>query len=128
MSHVTGTDSLPFVVVRSSSEAMVVSSAPETPEAPDISRHAGTTVRFAAAVVLTRREVFEALEACAIAERALVQAGRPAEAGVVAALFEALEDRVSLDIGCPSAPYGEVGPLSAASASGSNSMDKEFTQ
>lgn len=52
--------------------------------------------RFAGAVVLSKREVFEALEACAGAERALLQAGRAAEAATVAALFEMLEDRVSL--------------------------------
>ncbi|MHB8680621.1 MAG: hypothetical protein ACYDA2_00795 [Acidimicrobiales bacterium] len=74
--------------------------------------------RFATMVVLRAHEVFDALEACAIAERALLRADRAPEAAVVAALFELLEDRVTLD------PAG-AGQLSLA---GSNSSDSEFTQ
>ena len=62
---------------------------------------AGQGPRFAGAVVLSKLEVFSALEACAIAERALLRAGRAADAAGVAALFELLEDRVTLD---PEAP------------------------
>ena len=60
--------------------------------------------RFAGAVVLTKREVFEALEACADAERGLLRAGRAAEAAAVAALFELLEDRISLPGLLPGTP------------------------
>jgi len=74
---------------------------------------------FATAVVLTKREVFDALEACAGAERALLRAGRAPEAAGVASLFELLEDRVTLDPapGCH-----------ALSSKGSNSSDRELTQ
>jgi hypothetical protein len=58
-------------------------------------------LRFAGAVVLSKREVFEALEACAAAERGLLRAGRPVEAAGVAALFELLEDRVTLEFEVP---------------------------
>lgn len=57
--------------------------------------------RFASAVVLSKLEVFRALEACADAERGLLRAGRAPEAAAVAALFELLEDRVTLDPGPP---------------------------
>ena len=84
---------------------------------------------FADAVVLTKREVFEALEACAEAERSLLRCGRPAQAAAVAAFFELLEDRVMLD---PVAGfYAEGGPEAVPSdfsASGSNSSDRELTQ
>jgi len=56
-----------------------------------------TPMRFAPAVLLSSFEIFDALEACAMAERALLQSGRPAEAAGVAKLFELLEDRVT----CP---------------------------
>ena len=59
--------------------------------------------RFAGAVVLSKHEVFEALEACAAAERGLLRSGRAAEAAAVASLFELLEDRVSL-AGSPRSP------------------------
>ena len=74
---------------------------------------------IAAAVVLTKREVFVALEACAAGERALLRCGRPAEAAALSLLFELLEDRVVLDP--PSHGYdgGSVG---------SNSSDNELTQ
>lgn len=55
--------------------------------------------RFAGAVLLSKHEVFGALEACAGAERALLRAGLASEAAAVAALFELLEDRVTLE--CP---------------------------
>jgi hypothetical protein len=51
-------------------------------------------VRFAAAVVLSKREAFEACDACAESERALLRAGRVAEAGRLAALFELIENRL----------------------------------
>jgi len=51
-------------------------------------------VSFSTAVVLTKREAFEACEACAEAERALLRTGRAAEAGRVAALFELIEGRL----------------------------------
>jgi hypothetical protein len=95
---------------------------------------------FAAAVALTRREVFDALEACAEAERVLLRCGRPVEAAGVAALFELLEDRVVLDpfpgrparsedrySGSATADWTGAAPPGAASA-GSNSSDSELTQ
>ena len=51
-------------------------------------------VRFAPAVVLTKREAFEACEVCADSERALLRAGRAVEAARAAALFELLESRL----------------------------------
>ena len=54
----------------------------------------GERVSFATAVVLTKREAFEACEACAEAERALLRTGRAAEAGRLAALFELIEARL----------------------------------
>ncbi len=77
---------------------------------------------FASAVVLTKREVFDALEACAEAERALLRSGRAAEAAEVASLFELLEDRVILDP-LP-APYAE----GASDCIGSKSSARELTQ
>jgi hypothetical protein len=55
---------------------------------PPQSHHA---VRFAPAVVLSKRQVFEVCEVCADAERALLRTGRKAEAARAAALFELLE-------------------------------------
>ncbi len=54
----------------------------------------GGRVSFAKAVVLTKREAFEACEACADGERALLRTGRAAEAGRLAALFELIEARL----------------------------------
>jgi hypothetical protein len=54
----------------------------------------GEQVSFSSAVVLTKREAFEACEACAEAERALLRTGRAAEAGRLAALFELIEARL----------------------------------
>jgi hypothetical protein len=54
----------------------------------------GEQVAFAQAVVLTKREAFEACEVCADAERALLRTGRAAEAGRLAALFELIEARL----------------------------------
>jgi hypothetical protein len=51
-------------------------------------------VSFSTAVVLTKREAFEACEVCADAERALLRTGRAAEAGRLAALFELIESRL----------------------------------
>jgi hypothetical protein len=73
---------------------------------------------FADAVVLTKREVFEVLEACAEAERALLRCGRPVPAARMASLFELLEDRVVLD------PLGRPG----YEEEGSKSREREFTQ
>ena len=55
------------------------------------------TVRFALAVVLSKREAFEACDACAEAERALLRAGRVVEAARLAAVFELIEDRLVCD-------------------------------
>jgi hypothetical protein len=54
----------------------------------------GEQVTFLSAVVLTKREAFEACAACAEAERALLRTGRAAEAGRLAALFELIEGRL----------------------------------
>jgi hypothetical protein len=54
-------------------------------------------VRFAAAVVLSKREAFEACEVCADVERALLRSGRAVEAARVAALFELFEGRLIVD-------------------------------
>jgi hypothetical protein len=51
-------------------------------------------VRFASAVVLSKREAFGACQACADAERELLRSGRAAEAAGVAALFELIEGRL----------------------------------
>jgi len=53
-------------------------------------------IRFAAAVVLTKRETFDACEICAEIERALLRCGRASEAARAAALFELLESRLVL--------------------------------
>jgi len=93
--------------------------------------HAGARhSHFADAVVLTKREVFDALEACAEAERALLRCGRPSEAAVVAAFFELLEDRVLLDPVPGVYAEGAAGVVSTdfSSLSGSNWSDREFTQ
>lgn len=94
----------------------------------------GAESAFAPVVILAKREVFDALEACANAERALLRCGRATEAAAVASLFEMLEDRVVLDPlipepserrraagSCDGAPYVE-------GSAGSNSRDSEFTQ
>ena len=52
-------------------------------------------VRFCPAIVLSKVEAFEACEACAEAERALLRSGRPEEAGRLAELFALLEGRLS---------------------------------
>jgi hypothetical protein len=57
----------------------------------------GEQVIFSTAIVLTKREAFEACEACAEAERALLRTGRAAEAGRLAALFELIEARLVSD-------------------------------
>jgi hypothetical protein len=46
-------------------------------------------------VCLTKREVFEACQALADADRVLVAAGTIDEAGALADLFELLEDRMT---------------------------------
>lgn len=51
-------------------------------------------LRFASRITLTKREAFEACEACAEAERALVRTGRSREAIRLAALFELIEERL----------------------------------
>ncbi len=94
----------------------------------------GTGGTFANAVVLVKREVFDALEACANAERALLRCGRAGEAAAIAALFEMLEDRVVLDAVAPGTssttppPAPASGPGYAVGSAGSNSNDREFTQ
>ena len=57
----------------------------------------GERVSFSRAVVLTKREAFEACEACADAERALLRTGRAVEAARLAALFELIEARLISD-------------------------------
>ena len=71
-------------------------------------------VRFASAVVLTKREAFDACHVCAEAERALLRVGIPVEAALMASLFELIEGRLVADGG-----YDFVG---------SNSSESEFTQ
>ncbi len=51
-------------------------------------------VRFAPAIVLTKREAFDACEVCADAERTLLRVGRSADAARLAALFELFESRL----------------------------------
>jgi hypothetical protein len=53
-------------------------------------------VRFASALVLSKREAFELCEACAEAERALLRCGRAIEAARMAAIFEMVEARLVL--------------------------------
>jgi len=85
---------------------------------------------FAPVVVLTREEVFDALETCAAAEAALCAAGRWSEAAWASSLFELLEDRVTT----PPSPATGAQTLavfsapSPASVAGSNSSDRELTQ
>ena len=96
-------------------------------------RSAPAASAFATAVVLVKREVFDALEACALAERALLRCGRAAEAAGIASLFEMLEDRVVLDP-LASGPTEQLAtgtsgwPGYAEGAAGSNSRDSELTQ
>jgi hypothetical protein len=60
-------------------------------------RENGGAVRFASAVVLSKREAFEACEVYAEAERTWLRAGRAVEAARAAALFELLESRLTVD-------------------------------
>jgi hypothetical protein len=62
-------------------------------------RDAQSPVRFAPALVLTKREAFEMCEACADAERALLRCGKPTEAARMAAVFEMLEAKLVTDPG-----------------------------
>lgn len=55
------------------------------------------TARFASAVVLSKREAFEACEICADVERALLRAGHVVGAACAAALFELLESRLVVE-------------------------------
>jgi hypothetical protein len=64
---------------------------------PSLLAYKGERVSFSTAVVLTKREAFDACEACAEAERALLRTGRAAEAGRLAALFELIEARLVAD-------------------------------
>jgi hypothetical protein len=57
----------------------------------------GERVRFAVAVVLTKGEAFAACDSCAAAEGALLQCDRPLEAARMAALFELIESRLTLE-------------------------------
>ena len=76
-----------------------------------------TRVLFGTSVVLTGRDTFDALEACARAERALLRVGAAAEAAAIATLFELLEDRLTYCVGS-----------SLPATAGSNSSESEFTQ
>jgi hypothetical protein len=60
-------------------------------------RTSRAVVRFAPAIVLTKREAFEMCEICAEVERALSRAGRAVEAARVAGLFELLESRLVVE-------------------------------
>ncbi len=53
------------------------------------------TATFRPVVWLTKREVFDACQALADADRVLVAAGTTDEAGALADLFELLEDRMT---------------------------------
>jgi len=53
--------------------------------------------RFASAVVLTKREAFEACEAIAESERRLLRSGHAAHAARLSALFELIESRLVAD-------------------------------
>jgi len=53
--------------------------------------------RFASAIVLTKREAFEACEAIADSERVLLRSGNASQAARLAALFELVESRLIVD-------------------------------
>ena len=55
---------------------------------------AGMAVRFTPVVRLTKQEAFAACQALADADRALLQAGRSAEANALGDLFELFEERL----------------------------------
>ena len=85
---------------------------------------------------LTKGEVFSACQALADADRCLVRAGRPREAGALGDLFELLEARMVADdpvAGArrrePSWPSDAASPVGGAqSPEGSYSIESEFTQ
>ena len=52
---------------------------------------------FAAAIVLSKREAFEACEAIADSERVLLRSGNASQAARLAALFELVEGRLVID-------------------------------
>jgi len=64
---------------------------PAPPPAPAVE----PAVTFRPVVCLTKREVFDACQALADADRVLVAAGTTDEAGALADLFELLEDRMT---------------------------------
>jgi len=63
---------------------------PPAPEHPE-------PIRFSPAVILTKREAFEACEVCAESERAFLRAGRAVEAARAASLFELIEGRLLIE-------------------------------
>jgi hypothetical protein len=69
---------------------LAVSGAPPSPATP-----IEPAATFRPVVCLTKREVFEACQALADADRVLVAAGTIDEAGALADLFELLEDRMT---------------------------------
>jgi hypothetical protein len=83
-----------------------------------------TPVLFAPSVRLTKGEGFSACQALADADRWLVRAGRPREAGALGDLFELLEARMVAD----DPPPTETRAGGAQSSVGSYSIDSEFTQ
>ena len=79
-------------------------------------------VEFSLTVVLTKAEAFDACDACAEAERALIRSGWLAEADRLAELFALIEGRLT-----------QVGPgrhprQCDSVSSASKSSDSEFTQ
>jgi hypothetical protein len=81
-------------------------------------------VSFGSTVLLSKGEAFEACQALADADRALLRAGRIGEADALGDLFELLEQRLSVVRWGPQAPA----PDGAPPASGRYSIDNELTQ
>ena len=79
-------------------------------------------VRFAPTIVLSKAEAFEACEACAEAERALVNSGLLSQAERLAELFAVIEERLAHD------SQDAGGRQRESESAGSKSRDKEFTQ
>jgi hypothetical protein len=71
------------------------SPAPTAPPNPPPATTIEPAATFRPVVCLTKREVFDACQALADADRVLVAAGTTDEAGALADLFELLEDRMT---------------------------------
>jgi hypothetical protein len=74
---------------------LAVPGAPSSPAPPTPATTIEPAATFRPVVCLTKREVFEACQALADADRVLVAAGTTDEAGALADLFELLEDRMT---------------------------------